>query len=80
MIHLFMGERVSDSSVCKNLIKKVLTRYKIPYVTVTPTFSICPIHGYLEGAHEYCPKCDEELKKKKILERGILGEKDCEKC
>ena len=77
VIHLFMGERISDYSVCKNLIRKVLTKYKIPYVTITPTFSICPIHGYLEGAHEYCPKCDEELLKKKVLEMGILGEKCC---
>ncbi len=75
VIHLFMGERISDYSVCKNLIRKVLTRYKIPYVTVTPTFSICPIHGYLEGAHEFCPKCDEELLKKKALEASIIGEK-----
>lgn len=80
VIHLFMGERISDYSVCKNLIRKVLTRYKIPYVTVTPTFSICPIHGYLEGAHEYCPKCDEELKKKKALELGIIGERNCSRC
>ena len=67
VIHLFMGERVSDYSVCKDLVKKVLTRYRIPYITITPTFSICPVHGYLEGAHEYCPKCDEDLMKKKIL-------------
>lgn len=80
VIHLFMGERISDYSVCKNLIRKVLTRYKIPYVTVTPTFSICPVHGYLEGAHEYCPKCDEELKKKKALELGIIGERNCSRC
>lgn len=67
VIHLFMGERVSDYSVCKNLVRKVLTKYKVPYITITPTFSICPIHGYLEGAHEFCPKCDEELIKKKQL-------------
>ena len=77
VIHLFMGERVSDYSVCKNLVRKVLTRYKIPYITITPTFSICPIHGYLEGAHEYCPKCDEELKKKMVLANSVIGEKNC---
>lgn len=71
VIHLFMGERVSDYSVCKNLVKKVLTRYRIPYITITPTFSICPIHGYLEGAHEYCPKCDEELRKNKVLSENL---------
>lgn len=77
VIHLFMGERVSDYSVCKNLVRKVLTKYKIPYITLTPTFSICPIHGYLEGAHEYCPKCDEELKKKMVLANSVIGEKNC---
>jgi ribonucleoside-triphosphate reductase len=61
VVHLFMGERISDYSVCKNLVKKALTRYKIPYITITPTFSICPIHGYLQGEHCFCPKCDEEL-------------------
>lgn len=77
VIHLFMGERVSDYSVCKNLVRKVLTRYRIPYITITPTFSICPIHGYLEGAHEYCPKCDEELKKKMILAESVIGRENC---
>jgi ribonucleoside-triphosphate reductase len=79
VIHLFMGERVSDYSVCKKLVKTVLTKYKIPYITITPTFSICPIHGYLQGALEYCPKCDEELIKQKVLVDKILGE-DCAKC
>ncbi|MDR1391400.1 MAG: ribonucleoside triphosphate reductase [Holosporales bacterium] len=74
VIHLFMGERISDYSVCKELVKKVLTRYKIPYITITPTFSVCPIHGYLEGAHEYCPKCDEEAVKKKVLAGKVIGE------
>ncbi len=61
VLHCYMNERVSDSIACKNLIKKVLTNFKLPYITVTPTFSICPKHGYLNGEHDYCPKCDEEL-------------------
>jgi ribonucleoside-triphosphate reductase len=60
VVHLYMGERISDYSVCKNLVRKVLTKYKIPYITITPTFSICPIHGYLQGEHHFCPLCDEE--------------------
>jgi ribonucleoside-triphosphate reductase len=65
VVHLYMGERISNYSVCKNLVKKVLTKYKIPYITITPTFSICPKHGYLKGEHKYCPMCDKELVSKK---------------
>ena len=68
VIHLYMGCKISDYSVCKNLIKKVLTQYRIPYVTVTPTFSICPKHGYMIGEHQFCPKCDEEILRKKTGE------------
>ncbi|MDR1333116.1 MAG: ribonucleoside triphosphate reductase [Holosporales bacterium] len=74
VVHLFMGERISDYSVCKNLIKKVLTRYKIPYITLTPTFSICPIHGYLQGEHCFCPKCDNELRHKKRVSANSNSE------
>ncbi len=66
VMHLYMRERISSSHACKMLIKRVLENYHIPYVTVTPTFSICPKHGYLKGEHKYCPICDEELKKSKI--------------
>lgn len=61
VMHLYMGERVSNSQVCKEMVRKVLTNYRIPYVTITPTFSICPKHGYIAGEHEFCPLCDEEL-------------------
>lgn len=61
VLHLYLGERVSDAEACKNLIRKVLSSYQIPYITVTPTFSICPKHGYITGEHDYCPKCDEEI-------------------
>lgn len=56
-----MGERLSDAEACKNLVRKVISNYQLPYITVTPTFSICPKHGYLTGEHDYCPKCDSEL-------------------
>ncbi|MBR1479370.1 MAG: ribonucleoside triphosphate reductase [Alphaproteobacteria bacterium] len=70
VVHLFMGERISNYSVCKELVRRVLTRYRIPYITITPTFSICPKHGYLTGAQEFCPKCDEELLKRKAKKDG----------
>ena len=61
VLHLYMREKISSPEACKNFVKKVLTSFKLPYITVTPIFSICPIHGYLNGEHEYCPKCDEIL-------------------
>jgi anaerobic ribonucleoside-triphosphate reductase len=57
VLHLFLGERVSDIQTVKNLIKKVFESFRLPYITLTPTFSICPVHGYLSGEHFYCPKC-----------------------
>ncbi len=61
VLHLYMGERISSSESCKNLVKKVLTNFRLPYITITPTFSICPKHGYMKGEHDFCPKCDEEM-------------------
>ncbi len=57
VLHLFMGEKISDIQSVKNLIRKVFEKYKLPYITLTPTFSICPSHGYLSGEHYNCPKC-----------------------
>jgi len=61
VLHLYMGERVSSADACKKLVKRSLENFRLPYITITPTFSVCPTHGYLDGEHEYCPKCDEEL-------------------
>jgi ribonucleoside-triphosphate reductase len=69
VLHLYMGERVSSSEACKRLVKRALEGYRIPYITVTPTFSICPVHGYLSGEHEYCPKCDQELINQKMFHK-----------
>ena len=52
-------------SCCRDLVRRTLTRFRLPYITVTPTFSICPKHGYLSGRHDFCPKCDAELLAKK---------------
>jgi ribonucleoside-triphosphate reductase len=61
VLHLYMRERLSSAEACRQLVKKVVSNFRLPYITVTPVFSICPKHGYLSGEHEYCPKCDEEL-------------------
>ncbi|BAP56979.1 hypothetical protein THII_2682 [Thioploca ingrica] len=65
IMHLYMNERISSAKACKTLVRKVLERFRLPYLTITPTFSICPIHGYLSGEHPFCPRCDEELLIKK---------------
>ena len=57
VLHLFLGEQISDIQTAKSLVKKVFENFKLPYITITPTFSICPVHGYLSGEHFYCPKC-----------------------
>jgi len=58
--HTFVGERMTVDAV-KKLVSKIANGYKLPYFTISPTFSICPIHGYLAGEHEFCPKCDLEI-------------------
>jgi ribonucleoside-triphosphate reductase len=55
--HLFLGEQISDIQTVKNLVRKVFEKFRLPYITITPTFSICPTHGYLAGEHFFCPKC-----------------------
>jgi ribonucleoside-triphosphate reductase len=65
VLHLYMSENISSAEACKNLVRRALTRFRLPYITITPTFSICPKHGYLAGEHEFCPKCDEEVLSRK---------------
>jgi ribonucleoside-triphosphate reductase len=57
VLHAFLGERISDPELIKVLLKKVFTKYQLPYLTFTPTFSICPNHGYVAGEHFMCPHC-----------------------
>jgi len=59
VLHLYMNEQVSSPAACKALVRRALERFRVPYITVTPTFSICPTHGYLAGEHEFCPTCDQ---------------------
>ena len=61
VLHLYMNERLKSADTCKALIKSVISNYKLPYITITPVFSVCPKHGYLNGEHDFCPKCDEEI-------------------
>jgi len=66
VLHLYMNERISNAQACKNLVRRVLENYSLPYITVTPTFSICPVHGYLDGEYEFCPLCDEDKLSHKV--------------
>ena len=67
VLHAYLGERIGDADACKALVRKVFERYRMPYLTITPTFSVCPHHGYIVGEHDFCPLCDEEI--------GYAGEK-----
>ncbi len=68
VFHTYLGERLPSAASCRTLVRSIVTNYKLPYITITPTFSICPKHGYLAGEHDYCPRCDEGLG----LPAGIL--------
>jgi ribonucleoside-triphosphate reductase len=61
VLHLYIGEKISSTTSVKNLVRKVAESYKLPYFSLTPTFSICPKHGYIAGEHRFCPKCDIEV-------------------
>ena len=58
VLHLFLGERIKDWKACRSFVKKVAENYTLPYFTITPTFSICPTHGYLDGEVPKCPTCN----------------------
>ena len=77
VLHLYMGERISSGEACMKMVKRSLENFRLPYITITPTFSICPKHGYLAGEHEFCPKCDEELlAQKKLNNPGVNHDKN----
>jgi len=61
VLHLFLGERLESADQAKQLVRAVTSSYRLPYFTLTPTFSICPKHGYIAGNHPFCPVCDDEL-------------------
>ena len=71
VLHLYMSERISSADACKRLVRRSLERFRLPYITITPTFSICPKHGYLEGEHKFCPRCDEDILARKRVEQAV---------
>ncbi len=71
VFHIFIGERLPSTRATKNLVRKIAENFHLPYYSITPTFSICPVHGYLAGEYHNCPKCVEEKTteiRNKILE------------
>ncbi len=70
VFHGFLGEKMPDPESVKQLVRKIAEKFTLPYFTITPTFSVCPKHGYLAGEHEFCPKCDLELELKKKQEKS----------
>ena len=60
VVHIYAGERIYDTKIMKQLVKKICTNYKLPYFTFSPTFSTCPTHGYVAGEHFKCPKCGDD--------------------
>jgi ribonucleoside-triphosphate reductase len=77
VFHTFLGEAIEDWRVCRDLVRTIARQYRIPYFTVSPTFSVCPVHGYLKGEHFACPKCRAE-KENEILSRITELEKERE--
>lgn len=73
VLHLYMNEAISSAEACRDLVRRTLTQFRLPYITITPTFSICPKHGYIPGRHDFCPICDAELIAKK---RAALAAKE----
>ena len=69
-VHIFLGEKVSDWINCMLLVKKIAEKTTLPFFTITPIFSICPVHGYISGAHKYCPldHSEKELNKYGVID------------
>lgn len=60
VLHLFLGERIHDAEITKRLVRRIAENYRLPYFSITPTFSVCPEHGYVSGEHKTCPTCGSE--------------------
>ncbi len=72
VFHTFIGESIDDQSAVRELVQKIAQNYKMPYFTITPTFSVCPIHGYIKGEHYNCPLCEAEERHKILSEINDL--------
>ncbi|MCQ2603643.1 MAG: ribonucleoside triphosphate reductase [Spirochaetia bacterium] len=77
VFHGFIGEAIDDWESCKNLVKSIAYNYKLPYFTITPTFSVCPVHGYIQGEHFHCEKCKRE-QQEILIEKIAALEKEKE--
>lgn len=80
VMHLYMGERISSAKACKDIIQRVTSMFRIPYFTITPTFSTCQTHGYLNGEQHFCPKCDAEFRYQHPEHEGEIPEEQRQKC
>ena len=78
VFHIFLGESIKDWESCRDLVKAVANNYRIPYFWISPTFSICPVHGYLEGEHFECPYCKREKQAKLELKLAELEKERAE--
>lgn len=67
VLHLYMGQKVSSGEACKAFVKNVLTNYNLPYISITPVYSICPKHGYIAGEHKFCPICAHEFEAERLI-------------
>lgn len=66
VLHLYMSQKISSGSMCKEIVKRVLSNYSVPYISITPVYSICPKHGYIAGEHKFCPICAHEFAAEKL--------------
>jgi ribonucleoside-triphosphate reductase (formate) len=74
VFHIFLGERLDTIETTKNLVRKISERFHLPYYSLTPTFSVCPVHGYLSGEHMECPVCKREMED--VIRRQITELKE----
>lgn len=74
VFHVFLGEAIKDWKACRDLVKSIAFNYRIPYFSISPTFSICPVHGYIHGEHFECPICKKEAEIKLLQELERLEE------
>ena len=70
VLHLYMGQKLTSGEACKALVKKVLTNYSIPYISITPVYSVCPKHGYIAGEHKFCPICEHEYEAQRLIKEN----------
>ena len=68
VLHLYLAQKLSSGELCKSIVKRVLTNYNLPYISITPVFSVCPKHGYIAGEHKFCPICACEFEAERLKE------------